>query len=106
MDKGCVAIGPGRSTAQALIFVLLQYVGRGQPNTRENQSPVMPSHNSGYLGVTLRKSLHGQPGEPFCFYSCDHPHVRALVAEAISHAQHVVAGNGIDHKTLTDKATA
>jgi hypothetical protein len=43
---------------------------------------------------------------PLCFYSCDHPHVRALVAEAISHAQHVVAGNGIDHKTLTDKATA
>jgi DNA-binding transcriptional ArsR family regulator len=26
----------------------------------------------------------------FIFYSCDHPHVRALATEAISHAQHVI----------------
>jgi DNA-binding transcriptional ArsR family regulator len=26
----------------------------------------------------------------FVFYSCDHPHVRALVSEALSHAGHVV----------------
>jgi DNA-binding transcriptional ArsR family regulator len=25
----------------------------------------------------------------FHFYSCDHPHVRALATEALSHAQHV-----------------
>jgi len=42
----------------------------------------------------------------FIFYCCDHPHVRALVAEAISHAQHLLGASGLDQKTLTDKATA
>ena len=34
----------------------------------------------------------------FIFYSCDHPHVRAVATDALSHAQHVVAGaGGTDH---------
>jgi DNA-binding transcriptional ArsR family regulator len=33
----------------------------------------------------------------FIFYSCDHAHVRALVAEALSHAQHVAGGTDLEH---------
>jgi DNA-binding transcriptional ArsR family regulator len=33
----------------------------------------------------------------FVYYSCDHPHVRALASEALSHAQHVVEADGADH---------
>jgi DNA-binding transcriptional ArsR family regulator len=28
----------------------------------------------------------------FHYYSCDHPHVRALATQALSHAQHVTEG--------------
>ena len=42
----------------------------------------------------------------FIYYSCDHPHVRALATEALSHAQHVAGGEGIDHRRVTSKASA
>ncbi|MHB1927821.1 MAG: ArsR/SmtB family transcription factor [Acidimicrobiales bacterium] len=42
----------------------------------------------------------------FIYYSCDHVHVRALAAEALSHAQHVAGGDSVDHRGLTDKASA
>jgi len=42
----------------------------------------------------------------FIFYSCDHTHVRALVAEALSHAQHVAGGTGLERGGLADKASA
>lgn len=38
----------------------------------------------------------------FIFYSCDHPHVRALATEALSHAQHVTAGGGVDHHVMSE----
>jgi len=42
----------------------------------------------------------------FIFYSCDHAHVRALVAEALSHARHVARDNDLEYGGLADKATA
>ncbi len=42
----------------------------------------------------------------FIFYSCDHAHVRALVAEALSHAQHVAGGSDLEHGGLADEAGA
>ncbi|MHB1783054.1 MAG: ArsR/SmtB family transcription factor [Acidimicrobiales bacterium] len=42
----------------------------------------------------------------FIFYSCDHAHVRALIAEALSHAQHVTGGNDLEHGGLANKASA
>lgn len=42
----------------------------------------------------------------FIFYSCDHSHVRALVAEALSHAQHVAGDEGLRHGGLVGKASA
>ena len=38
----------------------------------------------------------------FIFYSCDHPHVRALATEALSHAQHVTQGSSADHHDLSE----
>jgi DNA-binding transcriptional ArsR family regulator len=38
----------------------------------------------------------------FIFYSCEHPHVRALATEAISHAAHATSGAGIDHRALAE----
>ena len=35
----------------------------------------------------------------FIFYSCDHPHARAVATEALSHAQHVTGDSGIEHDT-------
>jgi DNA-binding transcriptional ArsR family regulator len=32
----------------------------------------------------------------FIFYACDHPHVRALVGEALSHARHLAVDHGGD----------
>jgi DNA-binding transcriptional ArsR family regulator len=40
------------------------------------------------------------------FYSCDHPHVRALATEALSHAQHVAEGDTADHGALTERVVA
>jgi DNA-binding transcriptional ArsR family regulator len=48
--------------------------------------------------VTTRR--HGN----FIYYSCDHPHVRALASEALSHAQHMVGGEDVDHRELTTEA--
>jgi DNA-binding transcriptional ArsR family regulator len=38
----------------------------------------------------------------FIYYSCDHPHVRAVTAEALSHARHVTADDDIDHRAPTE----
>ena len=38
----------------------------------------------------------------FIFYSCDHPHVRALATDAMSHAHHVSAGAGHDHHAVSE----
>jgi DNA-binding transcriptional ArsR family regulator len=38
----------------------------------------------------------------FIFYSCDHPHVRALATEAMSHAQHVTGDGDVDHHTISE----
>jgi DNA-binding transcriptional ArsR family regulator len=38
----------------------------------------------------------------FIFYSCDHPHVRALATEAMSHAQHRATGVGLDHQIISE----
>jgi DNA-binding transcriptional ArsR family regulator len=42
----------------------------------------------------------------FIYYSCDHAHVRALATEALSHAQHLAGGEGVDHRTSVRKASA
>jgi DNA-binding transcriptional ArsR family regulator len=42
----------------------------------------------------------------FIFYSCDHAHVRALVTEALSHAQHVAGNEGLDHRDGVGRAGA
>ncbi|MDA8148696.1 MAG: metalloregulator ArsR/SmtB family transcription factor [Actinomycetota bacterium] len=42
----------------------------------------------------------------FVYYSCDHPHVRSLATEALSHAQHVVAGAPGHHGERTGQASA
>jgi DNA-binding transcriptional ArsR family regulator len=42
----------------------------------------------------------------FIFYSCDHAHVGALVAEALSHAQHVAGGRDLEHGGRADEASA
>ena len=42
----------------------------------------------------------------FIFYSCDHVHVRALVTEALSHAQHGAGDEELGHGGLTGKASA
>ncbi len=42
----------------------------------------------------------------FVYYSCDHPHVRALATEALSHAQHVVADSPGDHRESVGRASA
>ncbi len=42
----------------------------------------------------------------FVYYSCDHPHVRALATEALSHAQHLAGGAGVDHRVVTGQTTA
>ena len=42
----------------------------------------------------------------FIFYSCDHAHVRALVTEALSHAQHVAGDEGLGHGGRAGKASA
>ena len=38
----------------------------------------------------------------FIFYSCDHPHVLALITEALSHARHDAVGDGVDHHVLSE----
>jgi DNA-binding transcriptional ArsR family regulator len=38
----------------------------------------------------------------FIFYACDHPHVRALATEAISHAAHLTSDAGVDHRRIAE----
>jgi DNA-binding transcriptional ArsR family regulator len=40
------------------------------------------------------------------FYSCDHPHVKAVASEALSHAHHVAEDHEVDHAIVTGKAMA
>ncbi len=42
----------------------------------------------------------------FIYYSCDDAHVRALATEALSRAQHVADGEGVDHRGLTATTSA
>lgn len=42
----------------------------------------------------------------FIYYSCDHSHVRALATEALSHAQHLAGGDGVDHRVVMSEASA
>ncbi len=35
----------------------------------------------------------------FIFYSCEHPHVRAVATEALFHARHDIAGEDVDHRS-------
>jgi DNA-binding transcriptional ArsR family regulator len=38
----------------------------------------------------------------FIFYRCDHPHVRALATEALSHAQNTAGNAGIEHHIVAE----
>jgi len=88
-----------------ILWALLH--GEHSVNELADHVGVSPSAVSQHLGQLRRLDLVTTRRQGnFIFYSCDHAHVRALVAEALSHAQHVGGGSDLEHGGLAGKASA
>lgn len=88
-----------------ILWALLH--GEHSVNELADHVGASPSSVSQHLRQLLRLDLVTTRRQGnFIFYSCDHVHVRALVTEALSHAQHVTGDERLGHGSLTGKASA